>query len=420
MAEESPKAVKPEGEPQKLTNGGDADKVGSGSAPPEGDMNKPVSEPVPQTVGGRSIPPSRAVATSAAGGAGGTDRGTRSPESPAPPQEGPSEQPARVASSPDTNRWGVLVEEEIKRHELIVQDPQYEDPRCYQRASYDLRLGDEYVTLDAGDRREQLKISSCRNDGIITINPFASAIVSTYESLRLPNNVVGRFDLRIRHALEGLVVQMGTQVEPAYSGKLFALLHNISDRPKSLKFRDYDDRLFTIEFSYTSQPSEPTKPPKIVKSTFRDILPTNCARAGIDGTIETIKKVQERVEELSKDFSIKKMMVFTGVTLFVIVSIISFVIPFALKTFTYDKDYFPVVDAQAISAMKEEAIAQKVLRVIEARPSAGGVSSSDRLNLELLELLKARRHALKGDPSKSEELNIIQKEINKLVDQLKR
>ena len=128
-----------------------------------------------------------------------------------------------------------------------MPDAEYDDSRCYQPANYDLRLGAEYVMPH---KDSQLQISRCDSNGMLTIQPFGTAIVSTYESVFLPNNVVGRFNLRLTHALEGLIVQMGTQVEPDYEGPLFALLHNISDQPKSLKFRDYDTRPFTIEFYY--------------------------------------------------------------------------------------------------------------------------------------------------------------------------
>jgi deoxycytidine triphosphate deaminase len=194
---------------------------------------------------------------------------------------------------PNTNYSGVLVEEEIRSLQLIRapelgrEEEWREEERCYQPASYDLRLGAEYVMPRKDD---QLVISRCDTSGLLTIEPFATSIVSTYEWVALPSNVVGRFNLRVQPTLEGLMVQMGTQVEPNYKGPLIALLHNISNRPINLKFRDFDTRPFTIEFSYTSQRSGPPAARKKLRKTFKDFIPPNYARGGMNLVIADIHR----------------------------------------------------------------------------------------------------------------------------------
>jgi len=335
------------------------------------------------------------------------------------------------------SRSGILVKDDIMRERLIRFDPTDHDERCYKHASYDLRLGSEYIFPHIGDHDKQLQILNCENNGMLTIPAFGSALVSTFESVALPSNVSGRFDLRIRHAFEGLMVQMGTQVEPGYEGPLFALLHNISEQAKTLKFKDYDTRPFTIEFSYTTQP---TAPPPNRKRTIRDFVPPNYAKGGPDRVIEDIHKVQTDLRDISKDFSLKKMTIFTGISLLLLITTISVMVPFFLTKLTYDKDYFPIVSADAIAAMKygpnrssEAEIVERVIQTLESRnpaifgrpspsqKSATPRSSASLLDRELVErLLRLRvtREALRNDPSRAEELRAINSEITIIIDLL--
>jgi deoxycytidine triphosphate deaminase len=248
------------------------------------------------------------------------------------------------------NYSGVLVKDEIRDKKLIqVPDPEREESQCYQPASYDLRLGAQYaVPNDEGD----LEISNCEITGRLTIPAFGTAIVSTYETVALPDNVVGRFNLRVQHALEGLIVQMGTQVEPHYEGPLFALLHNVSDSPKTLKFRDFDTRPFTIEFSYTSRPASNPDPRKKRRKSFSDFIPTNSARGGLNLALARMHQLQSETKKLSQDLNARKILWFTGGFLLIIVLAATVLIPIALTKFSYDRDYFPLVSADAIAAMK--------------------------------------------------------------------
>lgn len=344
-------------------------------------------------------------------------------------QQPPSSAEPRDSSSvPDrspSKRWGILVKQEIEAQKLIrVPDLKYEEKNCFKHASYDLRLGAEYVMIDAGDQGHQLQIGNCEVNGMITIQPYASAIVSAYELVALPDNVAGRFDLRIQHALEGLIVQRGTQIEPGYDGPLFALIHNISNQRKTLKFRDYTTRPFTIEFTYTSQR---TIPPPNTKSTIRDFIPPNFARGGIDQALSKIESVQQKVNEVSKDLSLKKLGFFTGVVILFVITSISVVVPWALSKFTYDKDYFPIVNADAVAAMKygpnrasDDAIVQRVLQELQAKDLTGGSIAQENVYVEQLRRLKAKRDSLLNDPSKAKELAEIQKQIDHVLELLRK
>ena len=341
-----------------------------------------------------------------------------------PPAQRHTEQPGAEVP-PNANHSGILVDKEIRDQKLIqVPEPGREEERCYQPTSYDLRLGAEYVRPS---RDGQLVIHSCKDNGMLTIAPFATSIVSTYESVALPSNVVGRFNLRVQHAFEGLLVQMGTQVEPNYQGPLFALLHNISDRPKTLKFRDYDTRPFTIEFTYTSQPSRPPDERKKQRKTFSDFIPPNYARGGLDLVLEDIHRVQGENTRLSQDLNAKKILGFTGVALILIVATATLFIPWTLAKFTYDKNYFPLVSADAIAAMKygpnhsnDADIVKQVMREFDARSSGAGIIPREQFYAERLAQLKNRRDSIKGNPAQVAELKSIEKQIDEIVELLKK
>ena len=188
---------------------------------------------------------------------------------------------------------GVLLKEDIKRLQLIEAPPDGSiEEDCYQSASYDFRLGEEYFdpSKNAGGIVEK-----CKN-GYITINPFSCVVVSTYEYVNLKTNVVGRFNLRIDLALKGLIVQMGTQVEPGYHGPLFALLQNISDSPIHIKYNDKKSKIFTIEFNYTTYYTS------FNKYADREIRDLNLFLQNSDGTASsTFKTILDKIEKQQKN-----------------------------------------------------------------------------------------------------------------------
>jgi len=338
-------------------------------------------------------------------------------------------------------RGGVLVKDEIETLGLIkLPDDEHEDCRCYKHASYDLRLGRDYVMPRVLNNNNQLEVLSCEENGILEIQPFASVIISSYESVSLPNYVCGRFDLRIKHALEGLIVQMGTQVEPGYTGQLFALLHNVSQERKRLKFKDYETRPFTVEFFYTSKP---TSPPQSQKKTIKDFIPVNYATGGLDHVLKKMEEVQKEIKDVSTDFNAKKIVFTTSVIAVVLISLISSIIPFMLSKFTYDKDDFPIantkmiVDIQSASKKaKEEAeiIDQVLQKIVERYPilldknkgpqdpkaeNLGNHSKPEYYYLNRIILLKERRESLLKGPLRDDEINSIDNEINSLMKKIK-
>ena len=117
-----------------------------------------------------------------------------------------------------------------------------------QPASYDLRLGDEYIQ-DA--RKKKL-----RKGEMLTIPPYDFVVVSTHEKLNMPSDVAARFQNRMRWAFNGLNMSMGAQVDPGYKGKLYCTLFNCTNKDISI---EYLDHLATIEFIKTTRPTRDSK-----------------------------------------------------------------------------------------------------------------------------------------------------------------
>ena len=113
--------------------------------------------------------------------------------------------------------------------------------------SCDLRLGQDVFHCGQGEPKF-LDLEKESSKGV-TIESLGMILFSTKEKVKLPKNVVGRFGLRIGRGLEGLILQVGPQVEPGYEGPLFGIIFNTQGTPKTLMV---DQRFLTIEFSRTS------------------------------------------------------------------------------------------------------------------------------------------------------------------------
>lgn len=217
------------------------------------------------------------------------------------------------SSSIPSEQAGVLVEKDIRDQLLVLMED--EEDRCFKSASYDLRLGNEYLEpgkfrVGFGDTPEVLYCTD-NKDNAIVIRPFSSVIVSTYEIVRLPNNIIGKFNLRIKQAMRGLIVQMGTQVEPCYQGRLFALLQNITDREVSLRYKDYDTRPFTIEFYYTNSAAQVNERDKksIMSFLDKDFNQIRISGKTLDGIIshkqQQIREIEAKVISATSELNVK-------------------------------------------------------------------------------------------------------------------
>jgi deoxycytidine triphosphate deaminase len=184
---------------------------------------------------------------------------------------------------------GVLLNDEIKRLIDCWRLIEDSDIELIQPAGYDARIGVEYYKDG-----QLLAVDLARNPWI-EIPPNDMVLVSTWETLNMPNNVVARYYLRQGLTWKGLILLGAGQIDPGYHGKIFGLLYNFS---KNCVRVGYGEHIFTLEFCYTTPPTEHSRAyqGRYQKATsLLSILPVGLT---VDSGTEAIK---ERLAELSND-----------------------------------------------------------------------------------------------------------------------
>jgi deoxycytidine triphosphate deaminase len=136
---------------------------------------------------------------------------------------------------------GVLLSDMIERYadsfDLITPF----DRGSLRPAGYDLRVGSNYSIL--GERY------ALNEDLQLMIGPYQVAIIETYETLNLPRFLIGRWNIRVKHAYNGLLWVGGAQVDPGFRGRLCCPIYNLSTEPVKLAFKE---PLAMIDFETTT------------------------------------------------------------------------------------------------------------------------------------------------------------------------
>jgi deoxycytidine triphosphate deaminase len=141
-----------------------------------------------------------------------------------------------------------MIDSEIKqaiREEKIVMQNYSEDQ--VQPSSYDMRIGDRAI-LSGNEKEIDIK----KEKGII-IRPGCFAIITTYENIRMPNDITGHIGVKSYYTRKGLILLAGLQIDPGFSGVLVLGMYNASPRKLTL---DYLTPFCTIEFHKLSGPVE--------------------------------------------------------------------------------------------------------------------------------------------------------------------
>lgn len=254
---------------------------------------------------------------------------------------------------PQKRKVGVLTQAEIIAENVITSDTI--DKKSIKSASYDLRLGNEYyVPSDIGDSNPiESGIHKCSDSNeVLCLMPFSSIVFCTEEILSLPNNIVGRFDMRIAFAMQGLVLQVGPQVEPNYKGRLFGLLLNFSD--KEIHIPRYA-RLLSIEFNYLFCSVKPVTVDTTIYSSLIDFLKRKSYVKGtldafldkINGTYDNTLSLYEKMQTSLRELEAKKDKIRnSNITLIMSIAaiLLTFLIPFLtiyISKQTIDKDDYP-------------------------------------------------------------------------------
>jgi deoxycytidine triphosphate deaminase len=171
------------------------------------------------------------------------------------------------------------------------------DPERLRPAGYELSIGDE---ISIGGKRIVLKDAPGQNT--FDLPPFNVAVMKIHEALNLPRNVIGRWNIKVSLAYDGLVWVGGPQVDPGWVGNLSCPIYNLGSAPLTLRLHQ---PIAVIDF-VTTTPFSPKKckpfprPPKRV--VFDDYSPEKLesalvteAEARIDAFDAKLKEEESRL-----------------------------------------------------------------------------------------------------------------------------
>lgn len=177
---------------------------------------------------------------------------------------------------------GVLLSDRIehlcKNYDLITPF----DPESVRPAGYDLCVGERYA-IDG----EQKSLGKA---GALEIPPYQVAVIQTFETLNLPRFLIGRWNIRVKLAYDGLLWVGGAQVDPGFRGHLACPIYNLSQKPVSLRL---GETLAMIDFVSTTPYKESVSKPflwktkKIVFQQYNTDLKS--------GVAEELKKIETQL-----------------------------------------------------------------------------------------------------------------------------
>jgi len=136
-------------------------------------------------------------------------------------------EPQKRWVDPDRSSSGVLLSDRIcyYANEIGLIEP-FTEARLAP-ASYDLTLGAECWYSEHAKETGQAKRMLKPGESLV-IPPNSIVFVCSAETLNIPFYLVGRFNLKLRFLHEGLLVGVGPQVDPGFTGQLSCPLHNVS------------------------------------------------------------------------------------------------------------------------------------------------------------------------------------------------
>jgi dCTP deaminase len=160
------------------------------------------------------------------------------------------------------------------------------DEKCIGQSSYDLRLGGEtYVVGKKAPRK--------LNDEhpYLVLKPGQFAILTCYEKILLPREIMGFITLRNRYKMQGLVNVSGFHVDPTFHEQLVFAVQNVGATEIRLK---YKESTFTIFFAKVEGNTDNVEKAKErLGITLEDI-------AQLGGSTITLGKLKEEMDQLRR------------------------------------------------------------------------------------------------------------------------
>lgn len=110
-------------------------------------------------------------------------------------------------------------------------------------ATYDIKIGGKFVYWTDNGKKKTENISL---HDTFTLEKNSISFVTLKPEFRIPDYIVARFNLKIRHIYKGLLLGTGPIVDPGFQGNLSIPLHNLTNN--SYTFRGGEE-LISMEFT---------------------------------------------------------------------------------------------------------------------------------------------------------------------------
>lgn len=192
-------------------------------------------------------------------------------------------------------------------HKLLIWPDYSEYNGKISPSSYDLSLGDDYYY---GGKIYTL----CEKQPFLKIDPYDYAIVSSAETVNMPKDISGRFDVSVSLFCQGVILSNGTQIDPGFCGKLFCLLFNTSNKPIYLKRGDH---FVTLEFCKLLEVTEPYQGKYNYKTSIVPYIPANALHGAINELKQDLDAIKKENSMLQSIFLGTLTLIITLIALFV-------------------------------------------------------------------------------------------------------
>lgn len=139
------------------------------------------------------------------------------------------------------------------KERVPLVDP-YEESRI-KGSSYDLSLGYEFYLYDREIKSKKVEdmIGKLEDSKELEIPSREICFVITKEKVNIPKNIAARVSLMTDIIIKGVVITTQPPIDPGYSGKIYLLLHNLSNKTVHLKC---GDPIMTIEFEQLDEDTD--------------------------------------------------------------------------------------------------------------------------------------------------------------------
>jgi deoxycytidine triphosphate deaminase len=129
-------------------------------------------------------------------------------------------------------------------------NPYDEESNKPRSASYDVRIGDEYRF---SHEKRVRKLSKWKKQ--IKIPPHSLCYILSKEELNLPKDVSALIFSMHEVVKQGILMYPQPPIDPGFRGKLYLLLHNLTNKTRVV---EKDDRIASLVFDKLTE--EPEKP----------------------------------------------------------------------------------------------------------------------------------------------------------------